>query len=183
MTGTGDATFTLHVDGDRDERLRRLASGILSLSPNGRIVRAFFSLSGAVFVAVALAIGGDKPIAGVVLAALGAFLIVRCGSRRAAIAQLAARYGHSRFGTEPTTCVLTSTGVRTNSATFEGWWSWHRVAEVRDHEDGLLLAFDDRLWVMDLPPSAFVTVDRHAVARHIAHWITDAATAAPAGAS
>lgn len=183
MADTGDATFTLHVDGDRDERLRRLATGTLALSRRARIGRAFFSVSGAAFIAFALATGVDEPLAGVVLAALGVFLIVRCGSRRAAIARLAACYGRSRFVIEPTTYVLASTGLRATSDTFEGWWTWQRVAEVRDHEDGLLLVFDGRTSMMDLPPSAFVAVDRHAVARHTADWITQAATASPVAAS
>ena len=145
--------------------------------------RAFFSVAGAAFVAFGVAISGDKPIAGVVTAAAGVFLVLKCGSRRAVIAQLAARYGRSRFITDPATYQVTSTGVRSTSETSETWWSWRRVAEVRDHEDGLLIVFEGQSWLIDLPPSAFVTVDRSSVARYITESIAAASTASPAAAS
>lgn len=174
MTDTADVTFTLRVEGDRDERLRRLASGILTITPKVRLVRVVFVLSGGVFVLVGLAALVDQPAMGIVLVPSGIYLITHCGTRRAAIRRLVACYGRSRFAAEPTTCVLTSTGLRCTSDTSDATWAWQRVAEVREHEDGLLLVFDGNLAVVDLPPSAFVDAEPSSVARHVAHWIATA---------
>lgn len=184
MTDMGDVTFTLHVDGNRDERLRRLASGTLAITPRLRFTRVFYSLLGAVFIVLGVPMSfleGTGP--GIVLIAAGIFLIGWCGSRRAWVRRFAAVYGRSRFITEPTTYVLTPTGMRSSSDTGEGWWAWQRVAEVREHEDGLLVVFDGRFQLIDLPPSAFAAADRDSVARHAAQWIAVASADSPAGAS
>lgn len=175
MTDTADVTFTLRVEGDRDERLRRLAGGTLAIAPKARLARAIFVLSGGVFVLVGLASLVDQPVVGVPLLAAGIYLIAHCGTRRATIRRLIACYGRSRFAAEPTTYVLTSTGLRCSSDTVDATWAWQRLAEVREHEGGLLLVFDGELAVIDLPPAAFVTAERSFVERHVAQWIATAA--------
>jgi hypothetical protein len=180
MSDAGYIELTLRVEGDRDELLRRLSSGLLAVQPRAALGRALASLVGLMAVAIGVTciiLGPDNEFCyslGLFEVAVGVFLMVEYGRREPAARRIAAVYRRSRFTTEPSTVVAAPSGLRVTSDHCAASWTWQCVTEVREHRGGLLLVFDGALNVADLPPSAFTEIDRAVVARHITEWITDA---------
>lgn len=75
--------------------------------------------------------------------------------------------------------------MHTEGDGYEAQWAWSHLAEVREHDGGLILIFDGGISVIDIPPSAFTQVDKDTVGRHVSGWIAaaraDATSPAPQG--
>jgi hypothetical protein len=174
MSGTGDQAFALRVEGDRAEVLRRAASAVLSITPGAVRNLRIFAVLGLVFVALGVATFPASPVGALFVMAPGLFLVVKCGNRRAAVARIAACYGRSRFAGEAATYLADPGGLRVEADGYAASWSWERLAEVRDHDGGLMLVFDGKAMVIDLAPSAFTSVDKAIVAERVGDWIARA---------
>lgn len=174
MSGPGDLAFALRVEGDRAELLRRGASAVLIIRPGAVRNIRIMALEGFALVALGVATFAASPVVGLCFIVPGLFVVVKFGNRRAAVARLAACYGRSRFAGEAATYLADPGGLRVEADGYAASWSWERLAEVRDHDGGLMLVFDGKVTVIDLPPSAFTNVDKAIVAERVGDWIAGA---------